>query len=164
MRLSIVNTTLYTILFTAAARSTSRCELCFATTHTEKECAQQGHPDPGVQERMRVMEAAVLALTSKPNPAGQESHTTGRQTREPSGEPCRLWNRGGAALILNVATVMCAAAAEGVIRCAHAQRKPGMSAPSAPRSGATVPHTSASTRPPVPGHTEALLAGIERQK
>ena len=31
-----------TLSFTAAERATNRCELCFATTHTESECAQQG--------------------------------------------------------------------------------------------------------------------------
>jgi hypothetical protein len=88
----MVNTTLYTICFTAAARATSRCELCFATTHTEKECAQQGHPDPGILDRMKTMEKAVLALTAKPNP---DSRYASRLPREPSGEPCRLWNRTG---------------------------------------------------------------------
>ena len=39
---------------------------------------------------MRAMEKAVLAVTAKPNP---ESRYANRQVREPSGEPCRLWNR-----------------------------------------------------------------------
>ena len=61
MRWSMVNATLYTICFTAATKATTRCELYFATTHTEKECAQQGHPDPGLLEQMKAMEMAVLA-------------------------------------------------------------------------------------------------------
>ena len=89
-RWSTVNATLYTISFTAAAKTTNRCELCFATSHTEKECAQQGHPDPGVLDQMKAVEKAVLALTSKPTP---ENRYASRPLREPSGEPCRLWNR-----------------------------------------------------------------------
>ena len=91
MRWSMVNATLYTICFTAATKATTRCELCFATTHTEKECAQQGHPDPGLLEQMKAMEMAVLAKTA---PGGYENQQTSRQPREPSGEPWRLWNRG----------------------------------------------------------------------
>ena len=87
-----MNATLYTISFTAAAKVTNQCELCFATTHTEKECTQQGHPDPGVLDRMKAVERAVLAITSKPS---SETRYANRSTRELSGEPCRLWNRTG---------------------------------------------------------------------
>ena len=39
-----------------------RCELCFATTHSERECAQNGDRDPDVGDRLRNLEATVLAI------------------------------------------------------------------------------------------------------
>lgn len=62
---STINSTLYTICFLGRATSTPQCELCCTSTHTAKECAQQGDPDPGLQDRLKAMETAVLALTSK---------------------------------------------------------------------------------------------------
>ena len=62
-RWSAINPTLYTRCFPGSARTSSRCELCFATTHHTKECAQQGDPDPGVRERLRAIEKAVIFMT-----------------------------------------------------------------------------------------------------
>ncbi len=87
-RWSVINSTWYTICIMGAAKSTTRCELWSATTHMEKECAQQGDPDPGMHDRMKAIETAVLAISSKPPPVLKPAS----QAR-PSGEPCRLWNR-----------------------------------------------------------------------
>ena len=65
VRWSVINSTLYTMCFTGMASSTKRCELCFASTHTEQECAQRGDPDPEMKDRLKVIETAVLALPSK---------------------------------------------------------------------------------------------------
>ena len=46
-RWSVINSTLYTMCFTGQATNMKRCELCFAISHTEGECAQSGDPDPG---------------------------------------------------------------------------------------------------------------------
>ena len=54
----------------AVEKATARGELCFATRHIEKECAQQGNFEPGIQDCMKAMEAAVLALTVKATPGG----------------------------------------------------------------------------------------------
>ena len=62
---STINSTLYTICFTGRAMATPRCELCFATTHSTSECAQQGDPDPGIQDHLKAIEMAVLAMTSE---------------------------------------------------------------------------------------------------
>jgi len=62
---STINSILYAICFTGRATSTPRCELCFASTHTAKECAQKGDPDPGLQDRLKAIKTVALALTSK---------------------------------------------------------------------------------------------------
>ena len=67
-RWSAINPTLYTLYFVRSARTATRCELCFATTHHTKECAQQGDPDPGVRDRLRAIEKAVLSLTPGAGP------------------------------------------------------------------------------------------------
>jgi len=85
-RWSQVNATLYSTCFAGLARSTTRCELCLATSHTERDCALQGTPDPNVRDRLKTLESVVLAIAPKQGPTGRVS------PREPSGEPCRLWN------------------------------------------------------------------------
>ena len=87
---SVVNTTLYAMCFTGVAATTRRCELCLATTHTEEECAQRGDPDPGMRDRLKALESAVLAITKKANePQGQ------LLPLRPLAEPCRKWNGPG---------------------------------------------------------------------
>ena len=90
-RWSIINSTLYTMCFTGMASSTKRCELCFASTHTEQECAQRGNPDPGMKDRLRAIETAVLAITGKQEQATKPVTFSVK----PSGEPCRKWNSVG---------------------------------------------------------------------
>ena len=89
-RWSVVNSSLFAINFTGTAKAIPRCELYFATTHTEKECAQQDNQDPGLKDRLRAIESAVLVLTAKPS-AGVKGGTS---IRERSGEACRNSNRG----------------------------------------------------------------------
>ena len=72
---SAINTTLYSMCFTGRATRACRCEICFASTHTERECAQHKDPDPDVTSRMKSPRAAA---------AGLPVH--------PSGETCRKWN------------------------------------------------------------------------
>ena len=62
-----VNSTLYTMCFTGMASATKRCELCFASTHTEQECVQRGEPDTEMKDRLKAIEATVLAMTG-PSP------------------------------------------------------------------------------------------------
>lgn len=90
-RWSVINSTLYTMCFTGMASTTKRCELCFASTHTELECAQRGDPDPGMKDRLKAIETAVLALTGKQDQTAKPSLPAVR----PSGEPCRKWNSVG---------------------------------------------------------------------
>jgi hypothetical protein len=86
-RWSGINSTLYTMCFTGMAAATKRCELGFATSHSERECAQRGDPDPDVKDRLKAIEAAVLALTN-----GQQKAAT--PSAKLSGEFCRKWNAG----------------------------------------------------------------------
>ena len=88
-RWSVTNATLYTMCFTGMATVQKRCELCLATSHTEQECAQAGDVDPGLKERLKTIEAAMVALMkeerSVPSP--------GRQLQKL--EACRKWNGSG---------------------------------------------------------------------
>lgn len=91
VRWSAINSTLYTMCFTGLASATKRCELCFASTHSEHECAQRGDPDPEVKDRLKAIETAVLAITSKQDPAQKLSN---QPNTKQSGELCRKWNSG----------------------------------------------------------------------
>ena len=84
---SAINSTIYTLCFAGAARTATRCELCFATTHFSKECAQQGDPDPGVRERLRAIEKAVISMTPKTDAPAKSGNP-----QMMFGEVCRLWN------------------------------------------------------------------------
>ena len=87
-RWSVVNPSLYASCFTGSAKSSApRCELCQATTHTERECAQQGDSDPDMQQRVKAMESVVLALSR------QQPRRAPAGPWRPSGEVCRLFNR-----------------------------------------------------------------------
>ena len=92
-RWSVINSTLYTMCFTGMATATKRCELCFATTHTERECAQRGDPDPDVRDRLKAIEAAVLALTN----GQQDRPKVAPNSTRPANEACRKWNAGSCA-------------------------------------------------------------------
>ena len=85
---SRVNSTLYTVCFTGNAQAAARCELCFGSTHSAKDCALQGDPDPEMQTRVKAVESALLAMTAK---------FGGRSSGPPfppSGQVCRLYNKG----------------------------------------------------------------------
>lgn len=86
-RWSTINPTLYTMCFAGRALTQKRCELCFAITRIERECAQRGYPDPGVHNCIKVLESAVLAM------AKWEEHTRPPPSLRPSGEPCRKWEQ-----------------------------------------------------------------------
>lgn len=90
-RWSVINSTLYTMCFTGMASGTKRCELCFATGHTERECAQRGDPDPDLRDRLKAIESAVLAFTSKGEGTDKSPFPP---PPKPSGELCRKWNAG----------------------------------------------------------------------
>ena len=82
---SQINATLYTLCFAGNALATTRCELCFASSHSAAECEQRGEADPEMPTRMKAIETAVLALTAKQGRSGGPARS--------SGEACRLWNR-----------------------------------------------------------------------
>ena len=84
---SAVNSTLYTMCFTGIASGRARCELCFATSHTEQECAQRGAPEPGTGQRLKAIEEAVLALAPQMG--------AGRPPVATAAEFCRKWNSNG---------------------------------------------------------------------
>ena len=82
---STINPTLYTVCYTGVAASTARCELCFATSHTERECAQRGDPNPGMKNRLKAIETAILAMSSKPPAASKAANVA----------PCSQAHSGG---------------------------------------------------------------------
>ena len=92
---SVINPTLYTLCFAGSARTATRCELCFATMHHTKECAQQGDPDHGVRDRLREIAKAVLSLTPGAGPLAAvlpRGVCVCGPVRALSGQACRLWN------------------------------------------------------------------------
>ena len=56
---SVINSTLYAMNFSTRKVGTRRCELCFAMSHAEQDCAQRGSADPGVSDRLRYLEPGV---------------------------------------------------------------------------------------------------------
>ena len=84
---SAINPTIYTLCFAGITKTATRCDLCFTTTHSTQECAQQGDPDLGVRERLRAIEKAVLSMSPAPTPPPRTGWTP-----RASGQVCRLWN------------------------------------------------------------------------
>ena len=89
---STINPTLYTVCFTGMAATTSRCELCFVTSHSEKECAQQGDPEPGTKEHQKAIETTTPPPPPPPPPPPANPKAPNMAPIRPSGEPCRKWN------------------------------------------------------------------------
>ena len=89
---SAINPTIYTLCFAGSARTATRCELCFATTHSTKECAQQGDPDPGVREWLRAIEKVLLSLAPKGKRPPPPPPIRGSGQQRSSGEICQLFN------------------------------------------------------------------------
>ena len=89
---SVINGTLFTMNFSGRSAGTRRCELCFATSHSERDCAQSGNPDPDVGERLKSLETAVIAMARPPTP--RPSLVSTRVPRL-SGEACWKWNASG---------------------------------------------------------------------
>ena len=88
---SVINSTLYAMNFSARKVGTRRCELCFATSHAEQDCAQRGSADPGVSDRLRYLESAVIAMVRP----GAGKPTGGTYQPQAAGEEvCRKWNTG----------------------------------------------------------------------
>ena len=50
------------------AAGRTRYELCFATTHTEQECAQSSGAEPEVGDHLRSLEAAVREMNRVTTP------------------------------------------------------------------------------------------------
>ena len=92
-RWSTINPTLYTMCFWGRAAAQKRCELCFATTHSDKECAQRSDPDPEMKDRLNTLESALLAWTR-----WDDSNRPPLHPPKPSGETCRKWNTTGCTL------------------------------------------------------------------
>ena len=83
---SAINGTLFTMNFSGRAAGTRRCELCGAPTHSERECAQSGNPEPDLGDRLRSLESAVIAFA---RPLGPQVSGDSGQLMRPSGEVCR---------------------------------------------------------------------------
>ena len=91
-RWSVINGTLFTMNFSGRVAGLKRCELCFATSHNERECAQSGNPDPDLGDRLKSLETAVIAMAR--SNAARPSPDSYRAVRS-SGETCRKWNTSG---------------------------------------------------------------------
>ena len=86
---SQINTTLYSIRFTTSFRGgVSRCELCLGSTHSTADCALQGDPDPDMRDRVKAVEATLLALASR------QRRQAGDQPTQRTNQVCRLFNQG----------------------------------------------------------------------
>ena len=59
---SRVDTSLYALGFRGGKASRGeRCELCLTATHTTKQCALQGNPDPELGSRIKAVESILVA-------------------------------------------------------------------------------------------------------
>ncbi len=61
-----LNTSMYALCLTGNAQMLPRSELCLDTSHTTKDCALQGDRDPNMQARVKAVESAIVAMSSKP--------------------------------------------------------------------------------------------------
>ena len=102
---SVINATLYTMCFTGLATVQKRCELCLATSHTEQECAQVGYVDPGLKERLKTIESAMVALMREEN--SLDYHQLGScRSRRPAGSgTARVARSPGASIATHAAAV-----------------------------------------------------------
>ena len=83
-----------------------RCEIHFVTTHSTKEYVQQGDPDPGIQDCLKVIEMAVLVMTSNsPTTRGPTPKTPNLASGKLSNKPCWKWSSYSC-----IDTTMCVAA------------------------------------------------------
>lgn len=96
---SRVNPSLHSICFAGAAKRAVRCDLCLSRTHQTRDCALVSDPDPEMGTRLRLLEAALSALTWKQatstSGATQARAVTSPRQYSPYGgepEPCRKWN------------------------------------------------------------------------
>ena len=157
-RWSVVNSSLYAINFTGTAKAIPRCELCFATTHSDKECAQQGNPDPGMKDRLRAIETAILALTTKPSAGFRGQGGTLTWPVRPA-----AIGIGATAFTQNVGTATRAAAAGVVIKpwCVHKRCQPqtGGSSLVPPHAGVHVSWVERSPTEPNRCLYEPIVAG-----
>ena len=80
---------LFAMNFSGRVAGTKRCELCYTTTHTERDCTQGGSSDPDLRDRLRNLESAILAI-AKPSAARPQSSAP-----RASDEPYRKWNTSG---------------------------------------------------------------------
>ena len=83
---SKVNPSLYSICFSGAARTGVRCELCLSLSHPTGECTLVCDPDPDISTRLKTLESAVLAFTSRSPQQGAPL------AKLP--DICRNWNVG----------------------------------------------------------------------
>ena len=143
VRWSVINPTLYTTCFTGKVSTTKRCELCFASTHSEHECAQWGDPDPEVKDRLKAIENTVLAITNKQDPTPKP---TTLPNVKPSGELCRKWNSGSCTYPRCRHTHACniCGGNHPVIKCSSVQQAPPATGQSPEPSGK---HLRAPARP-----------------
>ncbi len=89
-RWSVINSTLFAMNFSGRASGVKRCELCFATSHSEQECAQRGEADPDMGSWLKTLEGALISL-ARQTPAGRSQPSSS----QPGNEVCRKWNTTG---------------------------------------------------------------------
>ncbi len=89
-RWSVINATLFSMNFAARSSAVRRCKLCFATTHSEADCALYETRDPDVGDRLRSFEKAVLTIAA---PVGRPATTEGGRSWNPAGIICKNFNR-----------------------------------------------------------------------
>ena len=84
----MINPTLYSIYFIGVAYATSWCEICLATSHSTRDCAQQGTSEPGMLDRVKTLVSMLLSLSTK------STLTSGTlEAHCQQAEIYRLWNK-----------------------------------------------------------------------
>ena len=118
---SEINPTLHAMYFTGAARSTSRCDLCMATSHKAAECALLGHqwqhPEPRTNQSFILEPAVRLSQQMQLQP--------GSARCAPSREICRLCNSCTFARCCSTHICAVCRGDHPAIICPHAQWQQG---------------------------------------
>ena len=79
---------MYSVCFTGKAKRAGHCERCLSAAHKTEDCILPGDEDPDVPERLKAIEAAVMAIAQH---GASGSGGTPSAQRATSAKVCRKY-------------------------------------------------------------------------